>query len=101
MNRFEISFTKHAIERFQERCRPALSIDAAGAELARIAVHGEVTGSAPAWHARRAATTCEAYLLLGDDIVLPLVRVRDSEWVAKTCLTRGTLSDAARCRRNN
>lgn len=101
MSRAEVVFSDHAIERFQERCRPALSAPAAGAELARVAVLGQITSAAPSWHACRAGETAEAYLLLGEDVVLPLVRIGDALWLAKTCLTRGTMSDAARTRRNN
>jgi hypothetical protein len=101
MDRTEVSFSEHAIVRFRERCRPALSSAAAGIELERVAAHGRIVRTAPDWHALGAAQTAEAYLLLGDDIILPLVRIGGSQWLAKTCLTRKSMSAAARARRND
>ena len=102
MTTSDIVFTPHSIKRFQERCRPALDAPAASLELQRLLASGRIVATAPDWHACRTASTASLYLLLGDDLVLPLEPDRRSadRWVAKTCITRGGLSDAVRVRRN-
>jgi hypothetical protein len=102
MTTSNIRLTPHAVQRFQERCRPALELGAAAIELGRLLGSGRIETRAPEWHASRAAQTSELYLVIGDDLVLPLERDRYAagRWVAKTCLDRGGISDAARAHRN-
>lgn len=91
-------FTTHAIERYVERVRPALTKAAARCELVRLCEVAEVALERPAWLGLGEAT--DAFLLLGDDVVLPLVRGHTG-WVAITCMTRGCISPAERMARNN
>ena len=94
-----IILSKHAVERFQERVRPALSLEAAEEELAQLVLVGEVLEQAPAWHADRAAQDAPAYLLIAD-VILPLQPTGGRTFVATTCLPRGCMSEASRARRN-
>lgn len=85
-----ITPTGHCIERFHERVRPALSAYVAASELFRLmATFGEFSPSPPGWAAD--ATEAEGWLLLGEDIALPL---RDGR--AISCLTRSGYSESER-----
>src|SRR4051794_15258525 len=89
MATLEIRITDHAVERFQERVRPGLSVDVAAHELARLIPLGFIYEQPPAWCAAR---PCPAYLVVGD-LVLPLVTCADEGvYYATTCLTRGSRS---------
>ena len=92
-----IQISAHAIERFRERVRPGLSFEAAETELARIAIVGEITDQAPAWHLRSCAQLAPLYLLVAD-VLMPLVphRSEPDVLVATTCLAHGSLSADAR-----
>jgi hypothetical protein len=102
MPTFTIHLTRHAVERFQERVRPALEFADAETELAKLALVGELINEPPRWHADRCAQIAPWYLVIGD-VLLPLNAHRSDpgEFVATTCLTRGTYSDDARRRRRN
>jgi hypothetical protein len=95
-----IILSAHAVERFRERVRPALSIEAAEEELAHLVLAGEMVTRAPRWHTDRAAQEAPRYLLIAD-LILPLQPARDEgHHVATTCLVKGSPSDASRARRN-
>lgn len=94
-----VILSSHAIERFRERARPALDLADAEEELARLATVAELSADPPSWHAARTAHDSDAYLVIAD-VVLPLVQRSDGEYVATTCLVRGSLSEASRVRRN-
>ncbi|MSO42495.1 MAG: hypothetical protein EXQ70_11520 [Solirubrobacterales bacterium] len=64
--------THHCVNPFHERSRPALDQLRARAELEALIEHGLITGEAPEWFARSAAQEPDAYLLIGEDVVLPL-----------------------------
>src|SRR5438067_2327865 len=55
----------------------------------------------PTWLAARAQQEAERYVVIGEDIVAPLVasRERPGAWLVLTCITRGGVSDIARDRR--
>jgi hypothetical protein len=92
-----IQISAHAVQRFRERVRPGLSFEAADTELARIAIAGEITEQAPAWHLRNCAQLAPLYLLVAD-VLMPL-HPHHSEpdvLVATTCIPRGSLSVDAR-----
>lgn len=101
MSLLEIHLSSHAIERFHQRVRPGLDLDSAGDELSRLVAIGELSDTAPPWHAHRQAQEAHAYLIVAD-LVLPLQPAQDdpSALVAVSCIPRGGLSDAARARRN-
>jgi hypothetical protein len=65
-----IDLTAHAIQRFRDRVRPALDLDAAAEELARLAGQAELTPCRPPWLQGFA----HLYLVLGDVALLRLVR---------------------------
>ena len=91
----------HCVNRFHERFRPALDRIRARAELQLLIEHGEIADAPPEWLARTMRQEAEAYLVVGEDLVLPLVEVGPrGELVAKTCIPRGGISEQARRRRN-
>jgi tRNA C32,U32 (ribose-2'-O)-methylase TrmJ len=100
MSTVTIQLSQHAVERFQQRVRPALSLLDAERELAQLALAGELIPEPPAWHAATCAQIAEWYLVIAD-VVLPLKQ----HWsdrdvlVATTCLARGERSAEARHRR--
>jgi hypothetical protein len=94
-----VRFTRHCIEQYQLRFRPALDLRGAEAELASIAGCGRMTTAPPGWLADR-RRDADAYFVIGEDLVMPLVRsTPTAPWVAVTCLSRGTLSSMERDRR--
>jgi hypothetical protein len=96
-----IMFSAHALERFRERVRPALSPRDAESDLRRLAGLGEVVDGAPAWLADNQQQHAVCYLVVGD-VVFPLGPAREDATMlcARTCIARGGLSDLARERRN-
>lgn len=98
MTAFSITLTDHAVERFRERARPALDLEHAADELARLALFGDIVEEPPEWHLRTAAQYASHYLVIGD-LVLPLRPTSSGEHLAVTCLVRGLRSDVARQRR--
>lgn len=97
----EVVLTHHCVGRFHERFRPALDVIAARRELERLLEHGEVAESPPEWMARTMRQEADAYLIVGNDLVLPLATGREEgEWVAKSCIPHGGISEEARRRRN-
>jgi hypothetical protein len=92
-----IELTAHAVERYHHRVRPSLSLEAAGNELARVALVGEITTEPPAWHLRSCAQVAPFYLCVAD-VLLPLSphRGEPDVLVATTCLAKGSLSADAR-----
>jgi hypothetical protein len=92
-----IELTAHAVERYNHRVRPGLSLEAAADELAHVALVGEITTEPPAWHLRSCAQIAPLYLCVAD-ILLPLTprRGEPDVLVATTCLAKGSLSPDAR-----
>ena len=96
-----VALTNHCVCRFHERFRPALDQIRARAELEMLIEHGEVAEEPPEWMARKMRQEADAYLIVGNDLVLPLAAAGPlGELVAKTCLDRGGISERARTRRN-
>lgn len=96
-----IDFSTHALERYRKRVGTALDLDIVRARLLALAGCSELTPDPPGWLAAGAREESVLYLLIGSDVAFPLVYGRDRRtWIAKTCLARGGLSDAARHRRN-
>jgi hypothetical protein len=101
----ELELSPHACDRYVERIRPTLEREAAPRELARLVwEQGRVLADPPAWLAdRQRAEPADAYVLVGDELVLP-VRVAGGRFpiaVAVTCLDRSGISERARQRRNH
>jgi hypothetical protein len=85
-----IRWTKHVIDRFGERLAPGLDYDSCRSDLQRLAIaHGKFTSDPPSWYPCRAGEV-RAYLVIGDDVVLPLLAHtwKRGTWVAVTCVTR-------------
>jgi hypothetical protein len=94
-----VRLSAHCIERFRARFRPALDADEAGAELEAMLPCGKIAVEPPTWLADRRREP-DAYLLLGDDMAMPLVRSgTTAQFHAVTCLSRGSISPAERARR--
>jgi hypothetical protein len=100
--RLDLDLTHHCVDRFHERFRPALDHTRARAELERLIEHGEVTDEPPEWMAQTMRQEADAYLVIGNDLVLPLAAdgPLGEHLIAKTCIPRGGISNAARLRRN-
>jgi hypothetical protein len=97
-----IDFSVHALERYRERVGTALDADTVRAHLLGLAGCAELAPDPPAWLAARAREEPHLYLLIGSDVVFPLIYDQHRQaWIAKTCLARGGLSDAVRRRRNS
>jgi hypothetical protein len=101
-NRSEITVTHHCVERFHERFRPALDRIRARQELEMLIEHGVIADEPPEWMARTTRQEADSYLIVGETLVLPLVTAGPlgERLIAKTCIPRGGISEAARRRRN-
>jgi hypothetical protein len=94
-----VRFSDHCVERYQLRFRPALDLIGAESDLNRIANCGHVTTAPPGW-LRDRRREAEAYFVIGEDVVMPLVRGTSTNgWIAVTCFSRGTISPMERDRR--
>ena len=89
----QVTVSAHAVEQYRDRVKPGLDSDAARTELEQLCALGLIQTDAPGWvnPARPAAY----YLLLGDQIVLPLAPQADA-WVATTCVAQRTLTPTRR-----
>jgi hypothetical protein len=98
----EVTLSHHCVGRFHERFRPALDQIRARAELEALIEYGEIAAEPPEWMARTMRQEADAYLIVGEDLVLPLVAAGPlgERLIAKTCIPRGGISEAARKRRN-
>lgn len=90
----------HAVERYVERVKPALSIDQAAEDLKQLARTCGRIGRRPAWSSDRLdapglGLAFTEWLLLGDDVALPLLASDDGGALAVTCIARGGISEAA------
>jgi hypothetical protein len=96
-----VTLSQHAVDRYQQRVRPALSAELAREDLGRLIGLGRVASEPPSWLADRQAQRAAFYLTVGD-VVLPLdPDRRDTErLIALTCIARGGISEIARHARN-
>jgi hypothetical protein len=100
----DLELSAHACDRYVERIRPALERESGARELARlICEQGRLVADPPGWLAeRQRAEPADAYVVVGDDLVLP-VRISGGRFpvaVAVTCLDRSGVSELARAGRN-
>jgi hypothetical protein len=70
-NPVTVLLTQHAIGRFNQRVRPTLDEDQAGAELRRLVCLGTISATAPRWLAETQHQAAAMYLVVGD-VVIPL-----------------------------
>ena len=89
----QVTVSAHAVEQYRDRVKPGLDPDAARAELEQLCALGLIQTEAPGWV--NAARPAAYYLLLGDQIVLPLAPQADA-WVATTCVAQRTLTPTRR-----
>lgn len=97
LNGRQVYLTKHAIEQYRDRCKPALDFHSAGRELTRLVVEcGQFTTTYPVW-TRSAAERhgTHGWVLIGDDVVFP---VSESGGLV-TCIVRGSITPETRARR--
>ncbi len=90
-----LGVTTHAIERFDERVCGGVGAGPASERLAGMLATVAVESAKPAWVLDDNYSDTERYLLIGDDIALPICND-----TIITVLARGYLSDHARDRRN-
>jgi hypothetical protein len=97
-----VVLSSHCVDRFHERFRPALDQVRARQELEHLIEHGELADAPPEWMARTMQQEADAYLIVGNDLVLPLAAAGPlgEPLIAKTCIPRGGISEPARRRRN-
>lgn len=96
-----VDLSRHAVERFQERVRPALTVGQAEDELARLLAVCEVSGVAPSWVGHEEEQRpADAFVELSDGVCVILHEERPGAFSAVTCVTRFALSEETRGRRN-
>jgi hypothetical protein len=102
ISELDLIISPHCVERFHERFRPALDEIRARRELEMLLLHGEISGEPPEWLAEKMLQDADAYLIIGADLVMPLASrgPLGERFVAKTCISRGGISEPARRRRN-
>ena len=88
-----VRISDHAVEQYQQRIKPGFDLAAAQAELEQLRAVGQIAATAPGWV--NAVRQAPCYLLIGDAIVLPVLRDRNG-WVATTCLIDRTITPARR-----
>ncbi len=88
-----ITFSAHAVQRYQERVKPDLTTAEALADLRRVEGAGITELTPPAW--LHTPDRAELYLLLGD-LCFPLRDIGNERYVAVTCFARGVPSTEAR-----
>lgn len=94
-----IHLSRHAIERYRERVKPAFDLDACEAELERLVLMSEEAVEELDWE-HDTGERADCYLILSDGIALALVHSSDRGFLAKTCLTRCGHSEQGKRFRN-
>ena len=89
----QVAVSAHAVEQYRDRVKPGLDSDAARNELEQFCGLGLIQTEAPGWVNPARPAAC--YLLLGDEIVLPLAPQAEA-WVATTCVAQRTLTPTRR-----
>lgn len=97
----QVALKKHAVERYQQRVKPALSMEAAKRELEQLCVMAELADEAPCYcNDDERDERTDAYLEIAPGIALAVVFDEDGEAHALTCIANWSLSDETRRRRN-
>lgn len=84
-------FTRHAVERYRERVKPAFTYAQAEDELERLVTAFGQEAGRPEFASEAEIGPVERWIMVGDDIALAL----RGDYVF-TCLTRGSLGRPAR-----
>jgi hypothetical protein len=93
--RVKVALTTHAVERYHERVKPALSREAAKQEAKALIASCEITEEIPAWCVEGAGDhKVVAYAVVCDGVAFPLAE-NDGRYVALTCLARMSFSGDA------
>jgi len=97
-----VELSKHCVERWRDRFRAGLDFNSARRELEGVlaCAGGEPVDLAPEWSRLAAPDSHTSFLALGDDLVLVLIE-RGGRLLAKTCVSRGTISPGERQRRES
>jgi hypothetical protein len=99
--RVKVALTTHAVERYHERVKPALSREAAKQEAKALIASCEITEEIPAWCVEGAGDhKVVAYAVVCDGVAFPLAE-NDGRHVALTCLARMSFSAETRKKRNS
>ena len=95
----KVTLTEHAVQRFNERVRPGLSIAQARTELRRlVAEHAEPCAEPPRWYFEGEQARADTLVRIGPDILLPCA-TRDGRLFALTVVCRGLVGDQERAYR--
>jgi hypothetical protein len=102
-----VAYTRHVIDRYRERVKPALDLRKAREDLALLAQRCGQFTEIPEWldlHEDRLTGWATRWLMIGDDIAIPLQEDRTMPggqcWLAVSCLTRGGRSDLSKAKRS-
>ncbi|MGA7396861.1 MAG: hypothetical protein WBW62_05370 [Solirubrobacterales bacterium] len=99
--KLQVLLSEHAIERFRERFRPALSLAKAAVELRwLVGKAGTVSNRQPKWASIENEAAPDAFLTIGEDLIL-LLKLGNGRMTAVTCLCRGTIRKSERNKRRN
>ena len=96
----KLKISKHCVERWRERFRPALDDDGARRELERVVANGVLTDAPPPWSGLSTPDSHTSFLVVGEDLVLVLVE-RGHGLLAATCIPRGSIPPGERKRRKH
>lgn len=98
----EIVLSDHAVERYQERVKPALDLQAAREDLTRMLRIATVQKETPSWgQGESHGQPVDAWAIISEGVCAPLARRHDgSGYFAITVLTHRGISDESRARRN-
>lgn len=96
----EVVVTDHAINRYRERVRPGLPFRRAEAELLRVLALGVWSDVAPLWLPYAPShDSVVGFVLVGDDIALPVAGQGSGDLAVTTCLVRGGHAEEVRVAR--
>jgi hypothetical protein len=91
-----VKFSDHLVARMSERMGREMPEETVRHELSRMLSAATVTATKPKWLETTIRSGTVAFLLLGDDAVVPLIRGRNSELVGTTLMTPGHLTEKKR-----
>lgn len=87
----QVRLGPHAVERYQERVRPTLSLPSVHTEARNTLPSGTIANKRPTWITTYSPNNDDAWLLLGDDVAFPLIHDKEhNDLFALTCLTKGS-----------
>jgi hypothetical protein len=93
--RDRVTLSKHAIERYVERVKPALSFEQATVELHRLLEVCPIVDEPPVWVIWQGEPPV-GWALVSDGICVPLSRHHSGQWMAITLTVRAACSPTHR-----